>query len=95
VGGGVMAETIALTRLQARRAMQLARWMAKHTRDDATKRKCRHLADSIAVMLSEDWEQAHARRLEVRRKNWRNGTQAYRERKQNYVITTNATGETS
>jgi hypothetical protein len=76
------AATVTLTALQARRCWQLARWMTRHGGTPRTRRLCRHLADSLADALDAGRAEAREKRLENRRKNWRNGTRAHRERKQ-------------
>lgn len=73
-----MTATITLTALQARRALALARWMAGQSRDKRTRRRCRDLAYSIAVAVSDTEARVLAERLEARRRGWRAATARYR-----------------
>ena len=81
-----MNATITLTALQARRALQLARWMAGQSRDKRTRRQCRDLACSIEAALSDTEARVLIERLATRRKAWRAATRAYRERKQQRMV---------
>ena len=79
----VTAATVTLTALQARRAMQLAMWMARQTRDEATKRRCRDLAYALDKALLAALEpRQYDEYRERRRAEWRAAAKAHRERKQ-------------
>ncbi len=71
-----MNATVSITALQARRALQLARWMTRHTYDEDTKRKCRDLAHSLERGLLETTDPKKARR----RAEWRAASRSYRVR---------------
>ncbi len=73
-----MNATVSITALQARRALQLARWMTRHTYDEDTKRKCRDLAHSLESGLLETTDPRKA----ARRAEWRAASRSYRVRKQ-------------
>lgn len=77
-----MTATVTLTALQARRALQLARWQMVRARDKRARRQCRDLARSIEAALSETEARLAAERLALRRAIWRRATARYRAKQQ-------------
>lgn len=72
-----MTATITLTALQAKRALQLARWMTRRGGDQRTRLRCHDLVRALESALGNTTDAYR----EQRRAEWRAASAKHRERK--------------
>lgn len=69
--------TVAVTELQARRALAIARWMVTHGGDAPTRKRCRELVRALDAALADPADEVRRQK----RAEWRAASERYRERK--------------